>query len=185
MISRRLLPTLAASLLLTAAASAEEVLAPAPVSGGVVTSETKAPENPLLPDQAPSLVKPEPAATETTTTTTTTGTTEKKEKVSKTEVAEQDLMERIHYREAKTKALADPKIIAAWDRANLSRTDISKRTALLEYYKLLFDRIVKIDSTLAKAVALKKLDAEHRVMQVRIAPTVDTNPSTSLQLTAD
>jgi hypothetical protein len=181
MIFRRPLLTLAATVFLTAFASAQEVTAPTTrgelnppgdalnatpardPSGAIPTVPGAASDTPLMPDQTPSLVKPEPVKPATT------------EKTSKTELFEQDLMERIRYREARTKALADKDVLAAWERSLVARTDVRRRAELQAYYKLLFARILKIDNTIAKTVVLKAAEAEHRLTQVHIAPTIDEN----------
>ena len=66
-------------------------------------------------------------------------------KKSSTEQASDDLQTRIRYREARTKALQDPKIQMEWDRAQAAKTDPEKREAMKNYYTLLCDRVVKID----------------------------------------
>ena len=68
-------------------------------------------------------------------------------KKSSTEQASDDLQTRIRYREARTKALQDPKIQMEWDRAQAAKTDPEKREALKSYYNLFCDRVVKIDPT--------------------------------------
>ena len=68
-------------------------------------------------------------------------------KKSSTEQASDDLQTRIRYREARTKALQDPKIQMEWDRAQAAKTDPEKREALKSYYNLFCDRVVNIDPT--------------------------------------
>ncbi len=68
-------------------------------------------------------------------------------KKSSTEQASDDLQTRIRYREARTKALQDPRIQMEWDRAHAAKTDPEKREALRSYYQLFCDRVVKIDPT--------------------------------------
>ena len=68
-------------------------------------------------------------------------------KKSSTEQASDDLQARIRYREARTRALEDPKLQQEWDRAQAAKTEPDKRRALKSYYNLLCDRMVKIDST--------------------------------------
>ena len=90
---------------------------------------------------------------------------------SATAAAEDELKQRVRLREARTKALRDPAVQAEWARANEVKTDYEKRAALTSYYKLLYGRIAKIDSSL-KAPAdklLKQSLAEFE--QTRIAPT--------------
>lgn len=66
-------------------------------------------------------------------------------KKSSTEQASDDLQTRIRYREAKTRALEDPRFQQEWDRAQAAKSEPEKREALKSYYKLLCDRMVKID----------------------------------------
>jgi len=73
-------------------------------------------------------------------------------KKSSTEQESDDLLTRIRYREAKTKALQDPRVQQEWDRAQVAKTDPQKREALKDYYNLLFDRMVKIDATVKPRV---------------------------------
>jgi hypothetical protein len=83
-------------------------------------------------------------------------------KKSSTEQESDDLQLRIRYREAKTKALQDPKVRQEWDRAQTAKTDPEKRDALKGYYKLLCDRMVKIDSSVKPRVeTLRKSLAWH------------------------
>ena len=86
-------------------------------------------------------------------------------KKSSTEQESDDLQARIRYREAKTKALQDPKIQAEWDRAEKAKTDPEKREILKNYYKLLCDRMVKIDSSVKPRV-----DALRRSLAWRLEP---------------
>ncbi len=90
---------------------------------------------------------------------------------SATAAAEDELKQRVRLREARTKALRDPAVQAEWERANEVKTDYEKRAALTSYYKLLYSRIVKIDSSL-KAPADKLLkQALAQFDQNRITPT--------------
>jgi hypothetical protein len=119
---------------------------------------------PLIPE-SPESAKKQPAATEP-----------KKEKKSKTEVAADDLQQRIRYRQAKTRALHDPAVQSAWDRAHATRTDFERRDAMKAYYKLLFSRILRIDGTLKQPVAQNELRAMRRLTQTRIDPTEPLDP---------
>ena len=100
------------------------------------------------------------------------------QKKSSTEQASDDLQMRIRYREARTKALQDPNIQSEWDRAQTAKTDPEKREALQSYYKLLCDRVVKIDpatkpriETLRKTLAWR-LEPGHRKRE-KLAKPVD------------
>ncbi len=85
----------------------------------------------LIPESPAPAKKPKPAP----------------QKKSSTEQASDDLQTRIRYREARTKALQDPKIQMEWARAHAAKTDPEKREALKNYYQMFCDRIVKIDPT--------------------------------------
>lgn len=88
-------------------------------------------------------------------------------KKSSTEQASDDLQARIRYREAKTKALQTPGLQQEWNRANSAKTDPEKREALKSYYKILYDRIVKIDPTLKPRV-----EAQRKSITWRLEPGV-------------
>jgi hypothetical protein len=76
-----------------------------------------------------------------------------------------------------TKVRQEPKIVAEWDRAETAKTDYEQREALKSYYKLLYDRIVKIDPTLEKRVAAIRTKSIHRLTETRIDPTEPIDPS--------
>ena len=95
----------------------------------------------LIPDVPAPANKPKPAV----------------QKKSATEQASDDLQMRIRYREARTKALQDPRIQMEWNRAQSAKTDPEKRDALKAYYQLFCDRMVKIDaSTKPRIESLRK-----------------------------
>ena len=93
------------------------------------------------------------------------------EKRSKTEVAEDALQGRIRYRQAKTKAIRDPKVISELARADAALTDQERRDALKSHYKLLFARMEKLDKTLKPQLELRSKNALGRLTQVRMEPT--------------
>ena len=100
-------------------------------------------------------------------------------KKSATEQASDDLQMRIRYREARTKALQDPKIQMEWERAQTAKTDPEKREALRSYYKMLCDRVVKIDpgtkpriETLRGTLAWR-LEPNHRQRAKLVRPEED------------
>ena len=97
----------------------------------------------LIPETPQTIAKPKPAPVEP-------------KKKSSTEQASDDLQARIRYREAKTKALQTPGIQQEWDRANAAKTDPEKRQALKNYYKMFYDRMVKIDPTLKQRVETQR-----------------------------
>ena len=78
-------------------------------------------------------------------------------KKSSTEQASDDLQTRIRYREAKTKALQDPRLQQEWDRAHAMKTEPERRAAMKSYYTMLCDRMVRLDPTVKTRVeALRK-----------------------------
>lgn len=129
-------------------------------------SRSPRPETPLMPDQTPSLVKPEAAPAEPASTPE-----QKRTKTSKTEVFEQDQATKIRFRQVHTQALADRNLDALWNKAVVARKDADKRALLKEYYKLLYARMEKIDPSLKKEIALQATTAEHRLTQAHITPT--------------
>ena len=95
---------------------------------------------------------------------------------SKTEINAEELLERIHFREAQVKALRDPQVQAEWERSEKAKTDLDRREALKRYYKLLHERIVKIDRTVKKTSDTRQAAALHRLDQTRIDPTEPLDP---------
>ena len=73
-------------------------------------------------------------------------------KKSSTEQASDDLQARIRYREIRTRALEDPKLQQEWDRAEAAKTEPDKREALKSYYRLLCDRMIRLDPTVKPRV---------------------------------
>ena len=115
------------------------------------------PEVTLIPEQVPQ--NPKPAAEP------------KAEGKSKTEQSAEELLERIHFREARVKALRDPQVQAEWESSTKARTDYDRREALKRYYKVLYERIVKIDGSVKKTSDTRQAAALHRLEQTRIDPT--------------
>lgn len=127
-------------------------------------NRSPSPETPLMPDQTPSLVKPEPEAP-------AVDPANKRTKLSKTEVFEQDQADKIRFRQVHTKALADRKVVELWDKSNAARKDADKRALLKDYYRALYARMAKIDPTLQKLIDAQAVSAERRLTQSRITPT--------------
>jgi hypothetical protein len=125
------------------------------------------PESPLMPDQTPSLVKPETVPSEPPASEAE----KKRTKLSKTEVFEQDQAVKIRFRQVHTQALADRTLEELWDKANAARKDVDKRTILKAYYKHLYARMAKIDPSLKPQIDLQAAVAEKRLTQARLTPT--------------
>ncbi len=103
---------------------------------------------------------------------------EKPEKAEKSKTAEssEELIARIHYREAYTRAQREPKVMAEWERAAKAKTDLQKREALKTYYTLLHARIVKVDPSVKKTSDLRRAASLRRLEQTRIDPTEPLDP---------
>lgn len=135
-------------------------VAPAP-AGAAAPAPAPEPEVTLIPEQVPKNSKPAAEA----------NPAPKAEPKSKTEESAEELLERIHFREAQIKALRDPQVQAEWEQATKAKTDYAKREALKRYYKLLHGRIVKIDASVKKVSDLRQGAALRRLEQNRIDPT--------------
>jgi type IV secretory pathway VirB10-like protein len=98
-------------------------------------------------------------------------------KPSKTQVAEDEVKQRVQYRLAKNKAVRDPAVQAAWESAEKARTDLEKREAMTRYYTLLNARIRKIDGSLSKLTVERFGNATRRLQQTRIDPTEPLDPA--------
>jgi len=100
-----------------------------------------------------------------------------KEKVDRTTAAENELAGRVRLRELTTRVRQEPKIAGEWNRAQTAKTDYEKREALKNYYKLLYDRITKLDPSLQKRVAEVRAKSLHRLTETRIDPTEAIDPA--------
>ena len=89
----------------------------------------------------------------------------------KTSAAEDELAARVRMREVKTLALKDAKVQAELDRARAAQTDLDKREAMKSYYTLLYAKMVKLDGSLQKRVALLRNTSIKRLTQHNIDPT--------------
>jgi hypothetical protein len=90
---------------------------------------------------------------------------------------EQDVRVRIHMREAETLAANDPKIQADWVAAHNTLGDPARRAALIAYYNHLFDRMIKIDPTIADRVNARREAVVARMHYTRLGDLVpDDNP---------
>lgn len=82
-----------------------------------------------------------------------------------------DLAARIHYREAHSRAVNDPKIQALWEESRRVPTDGQKRDSLRRYYGALYSRILALDKTVAPLVEERRRVSLRRLEQTRIEPT--------------
>jgi hypothetical protein len=86
----------------------------APAAAPSTPAPDGGPEVTLIPEQVPQNAKP-------------TATPKPKPEVKdKTEESAEELLERIHFREAMTKALRDPQVQAEWDHSKKVKTDYDR-----------------------------------------------------------
>lgn len=176
---------LAAFLLLTSAAHAQDA-APSPPE--TPPQDPGTPSNQrleLIPDQRPVLEAPRPAedlplipeTPEPTAKPATRAIPEAKgEKKSQTEIAAGELQQRIRLRQLKTRASRDPAVMADLERANAARTDFEKREAMRSYYQRLFGRMAKLDGSLKKRINEQQQRALRELEQTRVDPTEPLDP---------
>ena len=82
---------------------------------------------------------------------------------------EKDIRVRVHLRLAQTRALkSDPGIEAEWTAAHAASTDPERRKLLALYYNHLYDRMAKIDPTIATEAANRKSIAIERMKYTRL-----------------
>jgi hypothetical protein len=130
-------------------------------------SSTPLEEVPLIPEQVPQNEKPRGTAIEPRAPKT---------RKSKTSESAGEVLERIRFREARTKAERDAKVQAEWARSQTAKTELEKRDALKSYYKLLYGRMVKLDASLKKLIDQRQLISLRRLEQTRIDPTEPLDP---------
>ncbi len=82
-------------------------------------------------------------------------------KKKKEDLPAASIEDRVKFRRARTKALSDPRIIDAAQRAADATTDPEKRAALDEYYKLMFAKVRKLEP----GVELMVVAAEEQVFR--------------------
>lgn len=82
----------------------------------------------------------------------------------------------VKYVEARTKVEKDEKIRSLQAQADAAKTDEDKRQALRAYYRLLFQKIRKLDPALVKKCDAMESAYLRRLEQNRIEPTIPLNP---------
>ena len=99
-------------------------------------------------------------------------------KKSSTEQTSDDLQARIRFRQAKTKAMQDPRLQAEWDQAQAAKTDLEKRETLQRYYALLFDRMIRLDASVKPRVELERKTTKWRLEQrgIRLTEPLELEP---------
>lgn len=172
--------TLLAVMLLSAVATFAEEKKPAPAAAKPLQlTPEPAPTDFLIPDNLPQNPKPQGRAIPQPSSmprSTTRGVTSAPSKPSKTQIAEDEVKQRIQYRLAKNKAVRDPAVQGAWDAAEKAATDLEKREAMKRYYTLLNARIRKIDGSLSKVAIERESTATRRLGETRIDPTEPLDP---------
>ena len=92
------------------------------------------------------------------------------QKKSPTVQASDDLQARVRYRQAKTKALQDPKLQQLWARAQKAPSDQQKRELLKSFYDALYARILKINGSLKPRVKLARQSQQWRLAPQGFSP---------------
>lgn len=82
----------------------------------------------------------------------------------------------IRYREVRVQAEKDPQVVQMAERVDQEKTLEGRRAALREYYRLLFARVVEIDSSLKIHAENMELAYIRRLAQVRLEPTIPLEP---------
>jgi hypothetical protein len=82
----------------------------------------------------------------------------------------------VRYRDVRIQADKDPQVLAMYKKSTVAKTDEDKRAALREYYRLLFQKMIDIDSSLT--VRCRGMEAAYlrRLAQERLEPTIPLNP---------
>ena len=129
-------------------------------------------ELPLLPQENPPAETQAPPSTETQTTFFNPRSLRKKKvRLTKTEMEEDLLLQRIRFYEARTRAEQDPRLAPILHEAKSARTQYEERDAYTRYYTVLFDDIAKLDKRFPVLLATTRTATLNRYKQVRIRPT--------------
>jgi hypothetical protein len=89
---------------------------------------------------------------------------------------EQERKVKIRYQQVRAKAELDPDVASLLAKAKTARTFEGERAAYRKYYELLFKKMKKLDSTLAKKCDLMEKAYLSRLAQTRIEPTIPLEP---------
>lgn len=169
--------TLLALLLLASTSALAEEKPPAPAAAKPLQlAPEPAPADILIPENLPQLSKPQGSAIPQPSSYPNSSSRATPSKPSKTQIAEDEVKQRIQYRLAKNKAVRDPAVQAAWEAADKAGTDLEKREAMKRYYTLLNARIRKIDGSLSKVAIERQSSSTRRLEQTRIDPTEPLDP---------
>ena len=87
----------------------------------------------------------------------------------------------IEWRQLKNQVVNDPEVRAAKAAAQAARTDLGKRNLLRDYYKIYYERMSALATTVEIKLALQALKTSHQgqLAQPRVRPTPDTSTPTS------
>lgn len=78
------------------------------------------------------------------------------------------IRKRVLFREAKTKALKDPRLHELLAEAEACKTDPEKRVVLRKYYKMLYDRMAQIDPSIVPFIEQHRRESLNRLSQDRL-----------------
>jgi hypothetical protein len=81
---------------------------------------------------------------------------------------ESDIRIRIKLRIAGTQAMAAPELKAQWVAAHATKDDPDRRAALEKYYNNLYDRIIKIDPSIAENANIRRTAIIQRLHYARL-----------------
>jgi len=88
---------------------------------------------------------------------------------------EHDIGTRVRMRMAETRALNDPVVQADWVAAHAALTDTRRRALLTTYYTHLYDKMARIDPSLAERIATRKLATLARMKYTRLGDDDDNS----------
>jgi hypothetical protein len=170
----KITPVLFATLLVATLAAQEPAPAPAPAPDPAKPQMRSTPPSPIAPPPGLSNEQPQlPLIPDTPENTQKPqgGGAIAEPKRDKTAAAENELIAHLRLRELRYQVLKDPKIQAEWVRAHATKTDAERRVVLANYYTMLYTKMAKLDSTMAKRITDLQTIAVHRLAQHNIEPS--------------
>ena len=112
------------------------------------------------------------------------------EAFKKTSLGKEADQRRLHieWRQLQNRVVNDPQVVAAKAAAKVARTDLERRNRLRDYYRIYYDRMSALASTLEMKMALESLKTTHLTSlnqpRVRPSPTATPSPGVSPSPTA-
>lgn len=82
----------------------------------------------------------------------------------------------IRYKEVRVKVEKDPKVASLFAQSESAKSEEEKRSALREYYRLLFKKMVEIDKSLEEKCRVMENAYVRRLAQSRLEPSIPLNP---------